>query len=115
MISLLSVLGLLSALGCTSPDHGYVCDCIVNTPPGVLTISGPLEIHENQPADYQLTAIDPEADAITFSTTTANAVIHGATLTFTPVAIGQMELKFFARDAKGAISESRMLMVTVLP
>ncbi|MBL0312452.1 MAG: hypothetical protein IPP78_06980 [Holophagaceae bacterium] len=55
-----------------------------NAAPGSVTISGANTAVTAHSSIYNLSAVDPEGDAITFSTTTAGATISGSVLTFTP-------------------------------
>ena len=61
---------------------------IVNAAPGGVTIAGPTAAVTQHSYIYNLSAVDPEGDAITFSTTTTGATVSGSVLTYTPTATG---------------------------
>ncbi len=57
--------------------------------------------------------MDIEADAITFSTTTAGATISGTVVTFMPTVAGLATPSVVAMDSKGAVSAPKTFAVNV--
>ncbi|MBL0312456.1 MAG: hypothetical protein IPP78_07000 [Holophagaceae bacterium] len=77
-----------------------------NAAPGSVTISGANTAVTAHSSIYNLSAVDPEGDAITFSTTTAGATISGSVLTFTPTVVAPASapaiISVIATDSKGS-------------
>ncbi|MBL0311189.1 MAG: hypothetical protein IPP78_00460 [Holophagaceae bacterium] len=88
-----------------------------NAAPGSVTISGANTAVTAHSSIYNLSAVDPEGDAITFSTTTAGATISGSVLTFTPTVVAPASapaiISVIATDSKGAASPAKTASVVV--
>ncbi len=91
----------------------------VNAAPGSVTISGSNTAVTEHASIYNLSAVDPENDAITFSTTSTGATISGTVLTFLPHVVAPASapaiISVIATDSKGAASPAKTIAVVVTP